>query len=89
MLFGAVDITEHLNLIFGFMNDVYACLDSIEFTAFGFHFTLFGILFGSVFLLVIVEFMRFGFLNGGRSELKYLREENKKSDYVPKHAKEK
>lgn len=88
MLLGAVDITEHLKVLFNVIYEVYKFLNSIEFIAFGYKFTLFGILFGFVFLVILIKALTFGFDTGVRDELKNMREENKEdkiNEYSPRH----
>ena len=73
----AVDITNHLQMLFNFIYEVYKFLNSIEFTAFGFNFTLLGILLGLIFLIVLIKFLKFGFEEGTRAEISYRRAENR------------
>lgn len=73
----AVDITNHLQTLFNFIYEVYKFLNSIEFTAFGFNFSLLGILLGLIFLIFLVKFMKFGYEEGARAEISYRRAENR------------
>lgn len=84
----AVDITEHLRVLFNTIYQVYNFLASIEFVAFGYTFNLLGLMFGFVFLVILIKALTFGFDTGIRDELKSMREENKEdkiSEYSPKH----
>lgn len=77
MYLGVVDITNHLQVLFNTIYKIYIFLNSIEFVAFGFKFSLFGIMFAFVFLVVLIKALRFGFDVGISSDLKSSREENK------------
>jgi len=73
----AVDITNILKLLFSTIYNIYLFLNSIEFTAFGYNFTLLGIMIGLLFLIILIKFMRFGFETGLGDEIKSSRAENK------------
>ena len=78
MMVLVVDVTKHLKVLFQFVYGIYNFLNSLEFTAFGFRFTLLGLLLGFIFLVVVIKFMKFGFETGVSAEIKYMRAENKK-----------
>ena len=82
MNFLAVDITSHLSSIFDFIYDVYNFLNSLEFTAFGFNFSLLGIFLALIILTALVKFMKFGFEEGASSSIKYRRAENRRDKKI-------
>lgn len=84
-----VDLTQHLQLIFNFINNVYEFLLNVKFIAFGFEFSLLGIFLALMLLIIVIKFMKFGFESETSSLIRYSRVENKKntSDYVPRHVK--
>lgn len=83
----AVDITQHLQLLFDFVNKIYLFLNSLEISAFGFTFTLLGIFLSLSFLIVLVKFLKFGFEDGPSSSIKYSRVENNHTSERVKNAK--
>ena len=93
MIICSTDVTKQFQFIFDGINGIYNFLLGVEFTAFGFTFSLLGIFIAFMFLVIVIKFLKFGFEDGVSSVIHYHRKENKKSSkssddgYIPKHAK--
>ena len=78
MNIGAIDLTNHFQLLFNLIYDLYNFLNSLEFTVFGYTFTYLGVFISFVFLVVLIKFLKFGFEVSISSEIEQRRSENKK-----------
>lgn len=77
----AIEVTNQFQFIFDFIGKVYTYLMSIEFTAFGFTFSLLGIIFSLIFASFLISFLKFGFEVGADTGIRYARQENKMKEH--------